>query len=291
MDVNKCSDQISKELNECINTLKLCLSEHIDICDKLIGYLVEHPSCVNLRKEKTSIEDNVIYTLLGLIQSIGSSSHTIVKLSDDIGLHSRDCYSISRSVVESAINSCYVIAEGEAAAEKLIEHAAAKSSEDLNRKSKVGDSEINLYATDAEGNRLIEDYDKNGNYIKSWTNLSVDSRIEVVGTKLSKKILGSLHWARFMVYRHSSEILHGTLFGSLYFSGQTIPNKVNSLEKYIDNIAQHHMMILLCANLAIYSVIQSFHKKYGFVHIKNASDETFKKINEIPFLKSDYGNK
>jgi uncharacterized protein DUF5677 len=288
MDDSKGSDQISKELKECINTLKQCLDEHIGVCSKLTGYLINHPSCVDLRKEQTIVEDSVIYTLLGLMQGLGASSHTIVRLSDDIGLHSRDCYSISRSIVESAINCCYVIAEGEIAAKKLIEHANEKSNEDLNRKSKIGKSEINLYAVDKNGNRLINDDDENNsNYIKSWTKLSVDKRIEIVGDKLSKNILESLHWARFMVYRHSSEILHGTLFGSLYFSGLTSPNKTNSIEEYINNIGQHHMMILLCVNFSIRSVIQSFDKQYGFEFIKNASDVIFKKINDIQLLKSN----
>jgi hypothetical protein len=63
-----------------------------------------------------------------------------------------------------------------------------------------------------------------------------------------------------MVYRHSSEVLHGTLFGAMHFFGMTSPaGEPRTLPQAKDYIGQQRMMILLATVLALLAVIEAFH--------------------------------
>jgi len=90
----------------------------------------------------------------------------------------------------------------------------------------------------------------------------VDKRIAETGTELGDDLLNQLHWARFMVYRHSSEILHGSAFGILYFMGLTQPRPPESLESFKDSLAGHQMLVLSASILALDSVFKAIHKRY-----------------------------
>ena len=73
-----------------------------------------------------------------MLQALGSSSNTLLRLSDEPGLHSRDCFSVCRSIVELAVNVCYICADGETAAERAEKHAQQKAVRDLDRASQCG---------------------------------------------------------------------------------------------------------------------------------------------------------
>lgn len=109
----------------------------------------------------------------------------------------------------------------------------------------------------------------------------MDERIAVVGEKLDPSILNLLHWSRFMVYRHSSEILHGTLFGLAYFYGETKPTPPKSLEEARINIGKQHILLLLATNVALMSIVDAFHKKYNFEYASNKSRELSNDIKNI----------
>jgi hypothetical protein len=88
-----------------------------------------------------------------------------------------------------------------------------------------------------------------------------------------------------MIYRHSSEILHGTFFSALYFFGITSPNnKQRTLDEAIEFIGQQHMLILFAAILALSAVIESFHRVYGFSQAYEQSRVLIKSLHEIPYF-------
>ena len=94
----------------------------------------------------------------------------------------------------------------------------------------------------------------------------------------------ALHFARFMIYRHSSEILHGTLFGALYAFGLTQPNAPDDLAEHQAN---QTMMILLADVLALRAVIEAFHIRYGFESAKERSDQLMKVVRAIPMFRKE----
>jgi len=280
----------SKEMEESIQALSKILNRQCRIIDALIAATIGHQSAKSIRGELIEVPDKVMVVLPLLLQAAGSSTNTLIRLSDASGLHTRDCYSIARSIVEIASNICFVIAEGPEAADRAMRHARQKSYRDLKRESAIGNSRINLNFSGIDEIRKddIEDdlneFTRKSNREKDWTDSTIDQRIEIAGSTLGGKILSYLHMARFIVYRHSSEILHGSFFGALFFFGETAPPKRHSLEDYRENFAEHHIMILQASILSLAAVVESFHLAYGFEWAFEHSTDLLKSMKEIPYF-------
>jgi hypothetical protein len=283
---------MSEDLLDCIQKLRGVLSQYIGLLDAHIALFVDHESIKELREQTIDLPKSLNLIMPALFQALGSSSNTLVMLSENPGLQTRDCYSISRSIVELSVNICFLIVEGETSANRAIQHARQKSYRDLERESKIGNTIIKEvfsgrpYISKTEKLQSdIDEFTSRTGREKGWTDLSIDKRIERVGDKMGASVLNALHFSRFMVYRHSSEILHGSLFGVLYFYGLTSP-KSRSLSQsdFLEHIGQQHMLILFSAILAFEAVIESFDKEYGFNWSVEKSKELMLSLGKIPYF-------
>lgn len=269
----------------------MILSQYIETIDGLIAVVVGHESAATIRSETGEIPSACIPVLALMLQAAGSSSHTLVRLSDGPGLHTRDCYSIARSVVELAANICYVVASGPEAADRASRHARQKAFRDMARESKVGSTVIKLNFQGAPDpstidglEEEIEEFTSRGGREKGWIDGSIDDRIAAV-EELSPRAMTALHWARFAIYRHSSEVLHGTYFSALHFFGLTTPSGgPRSQEEMQEALGQHHMLVLMAATLALSAVVQSFHAAYGFRAAQDRDDALMQALRSIPLL-------
>jgi hypothetical protein len=285
----------SPELTQCIQALRSILRRCIRLIDGIIAVLVGHESAKAVREEDLHIDEPMVLATVPVLQAIGSSSNTLLSLSETPGLQTRDCYSIVRSIVEACINICYTIAEGPDAADQALRYARQKAFRDLERQSRVGESAIHLvYSAIPDPGTIegleddLEEFTSRTGREKGWTDLSVDDRIAIAGERLGGSVLNSLHFARFSIYRHSSEILHGTLFSALYFWGTTSPSGPHSsLQEWAENVGQQHMMILFAAIVAISAVVEAFHRTYGLPRAFEQSREFFNELREIPYLQDD----
>jgi len=277
----------------CIQSMQSILSRQIRLIDALIAIMLGHKFASSLRDDEKPVEEDVSQALIPMLQAIGSSSNALVMLSESSGLHTRDCYSIARSIVEASINACYIMAKGEDAANRALRHARQKAFRDLERQSIIGNSVINLVFSgkpkpeSIEGlQEDIEEFTSKTGREKGWIDLSVDERILEAGSVLGGAIATLLHWSRFAVYRHSSEILHGTLFGAMYFLGLTQPGVKSgkSLEGFEDSIAQQHVMVLLASQFALFAIVESFHLAYGFSKALEQSEALLGELRSIPLL-------
>ena len=281
------------ETLECIQSMRSILTRQIRLVDALIAIMLGHKSASALRDEEIDVEKEVSQVLIPMLQAIGSSSNTVVALSTSPGLHTRDCFSIARSIVETSINVCYIMAKGKDAAKRAVRHARQKSFRDLERKSSLGKSVIELIFSEKpelesiEGlQEDLEEFTSRSGREKGWIDLSVDERILEAGSILGESIVTTLHWSRFAVYRHSSEILHGTLFGAQYFLGLTKPERQSpsSLDGFIDSIAQQHVMVLLSIQFSLFAILESFHLAFGSSKIYEQSSALLKELKTIPLL-------
>ena len=123
----------SAGLTDCLNRLQSTIQQLIRVVDALIAVSIDHESAKQVREESKPLPmpTSIVEVLPVMLQALGSSSNTVLQLSFESGLHTRDCYSIARSIVETATNICYIIAEGSNAAERAIRHARQKSYSDL----------------------------------------------------------------------------------------------------------------------------------------------------------------
>jgi hypothetical protein len=284
--------RVSTELTDCIQRLRAALGSSIRLVDGLIAVTIGDACATSIRHETTPVPEKVVPAIAMMLQAAGSSSNTIGRLSDEPGFQTRDCYSISRSVVELAVNVCYIIAEGDPIADRALRHARQKAFQDLGRESKIGDSVIRLTSGERPDPAMVEgleadlaEFTSRDGREKGWVDSSIDKRIEAVGKRFGQELLTRLHFARFMVYRHSSEVLHGTLFSAMYFFGPTTPSgEPRALETAGENIGQQHMMILLATVLALHSMVEAFHRAYGFRSAADGAQKILDGLREIPLL-------
>jgi hypothetical protein len=278
------------DLTVCVQDLRSILEQRIALIDAIIAVLVDHPSARPLRVETTCIPESMGRVLPMMLQAIGSSSATLVRLSDAPGCATRDCYSIARSIVELSANVTYLLAEGPTVADRALRHATQKAYQDLERESTIGGTTIRAEFTGRPDPSSVpgleeakQEFTWKSGRERPWVDASLDERIAAAGTHFGDDVLTSLHFARFMVYRHSSEILHGTLFGAMYFFGLTQPDE-RTQEQATEHIGQQHMMLLMACGLALVSVVNAFHKAYGFQWAKDRSCELTDALKNVPYL-------
>ncbi len=283
--------KIPDDLNDCIQHLRSSLKMFLNLNNTLISVLIKHPCVANL--ESGEVEEEVSSTLAPMLQAIGISCNSLINLSEDSGLQTRDCYSICRSVVECAINVCYIIAEGKSTAECALRHTRQKSFRDLKRESCVGNSFIGLkYNQEVNPEHIdglqedLDNFTSSKGREKGWTETSVDDRIKKVGSELGASTQELLHWSRFMVYRHASEILHGTHFGACYLLGLTDPRQHEDAQSLADHLGLHNVMVLMAAIASILSLVEAFHCRYNLPSVYDEARNLFKGVRSHPYLQS-----
>ena len=268
------------------------LTGMIGIVDGIIGGALGHPAAPPALAEGFCQRPGTQRVLPAMLQALGSSSNTLVSLSEEPGLQSRDCFSVCRSIVELAVNVCYICAEGEAAAARAERHAEQKAVRDLDRESSVGGQTIRLRSAAREALRFpgelaesIDEFTARSGREKGWTDLSVDARCERVGQVLGDKVLTPLHWARFAVYRHSSEILHGTFFSAVFFLGLTDPKGApTSPDDLLDRISGQHLMILMAAVLSLVAVAKAVDAIFGVPELAVQAERHLADLRTAPFF-------
>jgi len=286
------SHQLPEATQESFAVSRRVLNGMIRIIDGIIAGTVGHPSAQPALTEAFYRRPKTQRVLPAMLQALGSSCNTLLRLSDTPGLQSRDCFSICRSVVEVAVNICYICAEGEGAAERAERHAQQKAVRDLDRESSVGDQTIRLGYSASEAHRLpeeliasIDEFTSRSGREKGWVDLSIDARCERVGQILGSKVLTPLHWARFAVYRHSSEILHGTFFSAVFFMGLTDPTGgPSSPDEWLERIAGQHLMLIMAAVLALMAVTKSIDAIFGAKDLVSKAERYLDDLRTAPFF-------
>lgn len=184
------------------------------------------------------------------------------------------------------------MAGGEAIAKQAISHATQKSYADLNRESKIGESIIRVaYSGTLDPQRVVElealvaQFTSRSGREKGWIEDRIDDRIATVGKVLGADVLASPHAARFSGYRHSSELLHGTLFSSHFFFGASSPSGPPRTKKELaEFIGDQHLLILIGVILGWHGTIGAFHSAYGYGTAYRHSEKLQEEMTKIPIV-------
>lgn len=272
----------------------------IRIVDRIIAGALGHPAAPAGLSESFKRRPETQRVLPAMLQALGSSSNTLVRLSDGPGLQSRDCFSVCRSIVELAVNVCYILAEGEGAASQAQRHANQKAVRDFDRQSTVGGQTIQLRSSVLDDLKVpkelqesMDEFTAGSGREKGWTDLSIDRRCERVRDVLGSEVLTPLHWARFAVYRHSSEILHGTFFSAVFFMGLTEPTGAPaSPGEWLGRISGQHLMILMSAVLSLLAVARGVNATFDSPRLAVEAEGYLADLKQAPFLseKGQEGN-
>lgn len=198
-----------------------------------------------------------------LLLSVKESADSLLRLAE-LG-KARDCYVIARTVFETVVNCCFILASDEEVAQRARRHAEQKTFRDLHRELTISGKTL-VARTAGRSEDLAEDTSlkealaeftsQKGHEITAWTSESLVQRIEAVGAAYGEDVQMELQFALFGVYRHASEIIHGTLFGALFSLGFTTPGGPPAS---MEDLAKHRLellsLVLLMAGMAISAMI------------------------------------
>jgi hypothetical protein len=202
------------------------------------------------------------------------SIHSVLRLTENIDMAIRDCFGIARSTSELAVNVAYIVASPVEIARRAQQHAMQKSYRDLVRAGSVGGTAFNLSRSNVPPSSGIPGMDaalalftdKKGREVRDWTDDNIDKRIEVVAA-LSKAASTSLSGSVFAIYRHSSELLHGTYFGVVhYWTGSGIHDRSKAGFERLW-LTEHFITVFTATFFGAMGVVEACAKRFDINHL------------------------
>lgn len=164
-----------------------------------------------------------------MLDSIEESTRTLGVLVRRFAI--RDAYVVARVIYETAVNSCFILTNPSELAPRARRHANQKLLRDLERTIELaGDEVVRLRWSGADaalGNpanqALLQEFThKSGREHSAWTPENVRERVEAVYQHFGRDSALGVAFG-LLLYRHASEIAHGTLYGALFAWGAMNP--------------------------------------------------------------------
>lgn len=209
-------------------------------------------------KRRNGQDGEPLTSLFPFLDSIRMSSKSFAMLVRADAL--RDSYVIGRMIYETAINAAFVATDPEALFARATRHANQKSLRDLVRTIEIAGTALFKFEHSAANQLMNEPAHKqwldeftsrSGREITSWTPENVQQRLEAVYARFGEDAVKGLAFGLLM-YRHASEIAHGTLYGTLFSWGATEIGR--SLRSPADlalfrRLELRHLLKLVCFSL------------------------------------------
>lgn len=203
----------SEALTDSASWLEWSWFDAVDISLRSATKLVQHADSPELSALfpylDSTLESNASFRLLALRERL------------------RDCYVIARVIYETSLNGCFVLTNPRELSGRASTHAKQKALRNVVRAIEVaGETVFRLEMRGAEEvlqhpehRKWLDEFTtKSGREIASWTPENVQQRLEAVYQKFGSTDSRGLAFG-LLLYRHASEIAHGTLFGTLFSWG------------------------------------------------------------------------
>lgn len=266
-----------------IQQIRALLKEQTRQIDALLYGLHRHGQGV---EELPAGDSRVFEVIMPLALAAGSSCHSLLLLTENVGLSVRDAFGVARSITETATNAVFVMASGPDLAERAQRHAAQRALRYARQEWQIGDELVQPFGgyegevgNDKFDELLSEFTSKKGREL-NWISDSGEQRIEFIEANFSSKVGVSLRASFYINYRESSEILHGSLYGILFFLGVTIaPN-----EKGKATVDAHRLALSISTFFAISALVEAVgaYAKWGLAsELSKLALARFKAIPEI----------
>ena len=199
----------------------------------------------------------------------------------------RDCFICARAIFDSALNIGYYSVKGNEILDKAFNHSLQKSYRDLKREIELNDFKLIIGIKDIESipktdrlRKSMEEFtSKKGLEVRAWTGDNIYTKIDLITDKFCKRIGIPFTMAFYYIYRHASEIIHGTIFGAMYNFGMTQfrhewPESQKDINEYYNTVIS---MIILSVNLLIPSVISIINSHYKMNELVDKSKDVVSK--------------
>lgn len=180
---------------------------------------------VEVKAQSSESESKGVRVLYPFLDSVVESTETLRLLVKQKLL--RDSYVIARVIYESSVNACFLLTEPKKLSARMYTHANQKALRSLVRTLELSGEKLFEFKPNGvdkflehptHQEWLKEFTSKSGKEITSWTPENVKERVEAVFLKFGHEPTRGLAFGLLM-YRHASEIAHGTLYGTLFSWG------------------------------------------------------------------------
>lgn len=274
--MTKKTDFDETKTNENLSIVRLYLEKQTRFLDLVIDAISTKIQNGSFTGSEIKYYENTILMIL----AVGSSAQSILKLAENLNMSIRDCYGISRSICEMCVNILYLSTEEEKLIDQAISHTIQKRFRDLSRDYKYGEFSFKVKAL--ENDECIEIPDSiaeslrqftrsSGKEIKEWTEDSVEKRIQKIYEN-NKEPAMMLAAAHAIIYRNSSEILHGTLNGVMYF---WMPDALNEEPSKIALFDNHYISVFSSAILSIHSLLDFTLENLNLLEQRSQNNQIF----------------
>jgi len=158
----------------------------------------------------------------------------------------------------------------------------------LDRSFTVGESKVSLkwsgsiqLGREPELKKALEMFtSEKGKPKTRWTSRSLSEMLECIANKGGLEI-GYLMFAILSIYDDASEVLHGTLYGSIFHIGVFTGKEPASKNELKEGWNEQFSAIFLTLGSCIHTLICAFHKVAAVEDIQKQSTENLKKIGSI----------
>jgi hypothetical protein len=286
MSVNSTEDRLHQMLATIAGMRELLQiqARHIDECLHILNE-DEHG-----RTQLPAGNPDINRIIKALMHMIGISAHSLVTLTDEVGLGAKDTYLIARSVCEGSINIAYLMASDPEIARKAQRHAQVRAFRDLHREQTTGGWTINLGYQGAlpptEVDRLesmAREFTSARGREKDWTDLTVRQRLDAASMAFGSTALLSLSVSFANIYRHASEVTHGSYYGALMIWGLTAPGFSRSGSSALRLVfADHQFSSLVSAIFAFAGVVECFAQYAKIQSLKVSVEDVLHRLSKLP---------
>lgn len=243
------------------------------IFDKQIKIFKE--ACEHILHTNTKYSEELFLLLLGISDSLESLSvlSRINKM--------RDCYVISRMIYETTLNVLYIAATNFEAMKDMIEYTKEKSKFESARSIST-DKETVFFVFDGEKHTV--GFSKNNPINmkgdpRDWTGVNISNRINLINKQYGDMIARYLQIAHLTIYRTSSDIVHGTLYGMRHSLG--IANKKDqtfSVERMLNHNFGTIITLMLTVSQCVYSILFAFNEELELKEYEKQYNELLKEF-------------
>ena len=226
-------------------------------------------------------EDHRGMSISFTLNSIIETTRTILLISKR---NVRDSYALSRILFDATLNIGYYSINDELV-RKAINHASQKSFRDLFRDINLEDGTvinsfngINDFTIPKKLKEALYEFTNSKNKeIREWSpesKMNVFKKIELISSEIDEDIGSVLNFCLFSIYRHSSEVIHGTLFGSFFGLGFNLIDKANivkNTEEHQNYIYSMNSYLMHVLNLLLESSLKMINLNYPIPKILKSS--------------------
>jgi len=264
--------------------LLLAQTRHIDLCLHLLNEN-EHG-----RAPLSAGEPDINVVIKALMHMIGVSAHSLIKLTEEVGLSAKDGYPLARVIIEGAINIAFLMASNPEIARKAQRHAEVRAFRDLSRKGEMGGWTFEIkYEGNIPANEILRleamaaEFTTAKGREKDWTDLSIRQRLDASAAAFPGTALGSLNVSAFNIYRVASEVMHGSYYGVLMIWGLTTPGiRPRDRDTFRLVFVDHQFSTLMSAIFALAGVVECFATYANVPHLNPAVSDILDKLSKLP---------